>query len=1351
MAVSIDDVIKNITESGLLSVHELDSFMDGLPPHDKPVNALNFAEVLTRYGKLTQMQATAAYQGKAKGLILGDYVIMTQIGKGGMGQVYKARHRRMNRMVALKVLPPAATVSDTSVRRFRREVEMAARLTHPNIVTAYDANEHQGVHYLVMELVEGDNLSTAVKKNGVFSIDRALDVVIQAAEGLAYAHDMGIVHRDIKPSNLLIDKHGTVKILDLGLARVDHNDQADEDARDSLTQTNQVLGTVDFMSPEQSLNAREADHRADVYSLGCTFFRLLTGKNVYFGSTVIEKIVAHREKPVPSLREMRPDVSPELDAAFQRMLVKDPKKRTQTMRQVVADMQACLSAIVPAEPAPGTVKDDSKLASESGSHASATGQSRQSVTTPDHPPEPIEGSTIKPTEQPQPTEQEDLSINPPSAASEPLVPPEPPKTRMGLVIGLASALALVPLLVVLLAAPRPVVALHDRAAVISIAGDASRPVRPIPFAGEDAQGLVEWSGSNLVKVSRGGSAEALSSFFASDLPGAVGTGAGQSMLVSLAAYGMSDNGTPFLLASDFRDPDSAAGRVPLRSLLESLKALPTEWKVLILDAGPLPRDPRLGLLVNEFPRLLAEEVAATGDPKLWVLASYGPLETSNASAAWRKSLFAHFLDAGLRGQADLDANHSIDLEELARYVSSNVAEFVRIDTGGFDSQTPTLLWGGGKFAAAVSEEGKPAAVSPQDRARKIVVASVHTPAETARTSIPLQRNVVRLRGALERAWQLRDAWDARSGWNFTEYSPQFWRAFQEELIDYEWLLQSSPDLDDKSLGAIADTLEKDLVRLQDLLDDRKSTPLAKTAMAERLAAARPQVIVGVNDPSSIAMVPRFTWPEADPDVREVEGLARKLEEGLTKPKAAAGFPEFINSAGVRYGQMVELRAASRLLKRTPKLAWQTVEQALQTRGLGEQVAAATLRFGARTPAGEPWCPPWIRERVARADRLSHEADRELLYEPKIDEKEFLSKVLAAHQDYEQAWQDQAKVAPAMRLRNELLFRLPYYLRWHAATGLKSPETLRAGNQGPASEDLRQLIAHLKVLSGVGSLPSNEQLKVLEDETRALSALRSKIDRGLEGREIEPLAANPFAPGHLWRIRSLLATPLLSAPSRSKLVAALGGAAPSDYWFRPRKTDLAPIADPAPLAPADWQPLLIQAELEALRVELCDSFGDSASAGPSPVAASLQALKAAHEKFQAAPTESDAHLWLAYRKLGMDLKNWYRELPVTLNRENATLARFDLSKPADRVRWAAALDAMDFQLRFVDARDAEKTDGLRPAESIRQTQLQGLLLWQEERFLAAAAEARQVDIKYLRDMARVSRRQAEAIQAIPPRE
>ncbi len=1350
MAVSIDDLIKNITESGLLSVHELDSFMDGLPAHDKPSSALNFAEILTRYGKLTQMQATAAYQGKAQGLILGDYVIMTQIGKGGMGQVYKARHRRMNRLVALKVLPPAATVSDTAVRRFRREVEMAARLTHPNIVTAYDANEHQGVHYLVMELVEGDNLSTAVKKNGVFSVNRALDVVIQAAEGLAYAHDMGIVHRDIKPSNLLIDKHGTVKILDLGLARVDHNDQADEDARDSLTQTNQVLGTVDFMSPEQSLNAREADHRADIYSLGCTFFRLLTGKNVYFGSTVIEKIVAHREKPVPSLREMRPDVSPELDAAFQRMLVKDPKKRTQSMRHVVADMQACLSALVPAEPAPGTLKDDSKLTSDSGSHGSATGQSRQSVTTPDQPLEPVEGSTIKPAEQPQPTEQEDLSINPPSAASEPLVPPEPPKTRMGVVIGLASALALIPLLVVLLTAPRPVVALRDRVAVVSIAGDVSRPVRPIPFAGEDTQGLVEWSGSSLVKVSRGASADLLSSFFGSDLPGAVGTGAGQTMLVSLSAYGISDNGTPVLLASDFRDPDGAAGRVALRSLLENLKALPTEWKLLILDAGPLPRDPRLGLLVNEFPRLLAEEVAATGDPKLWVLASYGPLETSNASAAWRKSLFAYFVDAGLRGQADLDANHHIDLEELARYVSNNVAEFVRIDTGGFDTQTPTLLWGGGRLES-VSEADKAAAVSPLDRARKMIVASVHAPAEAARPAIPLQRNVVRLRGALERAWQLRDAWDARSGWNFTEYAPQFWRAFQEELIDYEWLLQSSPDLDDKALGVIADTLEKDLVRLQDLLDDRKSTPLAKTAMAERLAAARPQVIVGVNDPSSIAMVPRFAWPVADPDVREVEGLAKKLEEGLTKPKAAAGFPEFINSAGVRYGQMVELRAASRLLKRTPKLAWQTVEQALQTRGLGEQVAAATLRFGALAPEGEPWCPPWIRDRVARGDRLSHEADRELLYEPKIDEKEFLSKVLAAHQDYEQAWQDQAKVAPAMRLRNELLFRLPYYLRWHAATGLKSPETLRAGSQGPSSEDLRQLIAHLKVLSGVGSLPSDKQLKVLEEETRALSALRAQLDRGLEEREVDQLAATPFAPGHMWKIRSLLSTPLPSAPSRSKLVAALGGTAPSDYWFRPRKSELPPLAEPAPLVAADWQSLLIQAELETLRIDLCNSFGGGTSSGPSPVSAAFQALQAAHEKFQATPTESDAPLWLAYRKLGMELKNWYRELPVTLNRENAALGRFDLSNPADRARREAALDAMDFQLRFVDARDAEKTDGLRPAELIRQTQLQGLLLWQEERFLAAAADARQVDIKYLRDMARVSRRQAEVIQAVPPRE
>ncbi len=236
------------------------------------------------------------------GTQLGDYLISEAIGSGGGGQVYRAKHRHMGRDVAIKVLSQSASSNPSLARRFRREVRASAQLLHPNIVTAFDAGEYHDMLYLVMEYVDGESLFQLVRRNGPLSLGLATDYLLQAARGLAYAHDQGVIHRDIKPSNLMVDKAGHIKILDLGLARL--NAVAFPDTHDSisaeLTTHGTVIGTLGYISPEQISNARHVDLRTDIYSLGCTYHFLVTGRPPYSGA-LMETLFSAREGADPQL------------------------------------------------------------------------------------------------------------------------------------------------------------------------------------------------------------------------------------------------------------------------------------------------------------------------------------------------------------------------------------------------------------------------------------------------------------------------------------------------------------------------------------------------------------------------------------------------------------------------------------------------------------------------------------------------------------------------------------------------------------------------------------------------------------------------------------------------------------------------------------------------------------------------------------------------------------------------------------------------------------------------------------------------------------------------------------------
>jgi hypothetical protein len=346
MPLSLDQFARQLADSGLLTADEVGALLAAA----KPADAEQFARVLVKQKRLTPFQAQQAFAGKAKSLVLGNYVLLDKLGQGGMGMVLKAEHRRMKRVVALKVLSPAVTKTKALLQRFQREVQAAARLSHPNIVAAFDADEAAGTHYLVMEFVDGRDLATVIRQSGPLPVEQGVHCVLQAARGLEFAHRHGVIHRDIKPANLLLDSQGTVKILDMGLARI----EGDTGRQAELTNTGMVMGTVDYMAPEQALSTRNADGRSDIYSLGITLWALLAGRPAYNGDSLMARMLAHREAPLPSLVAALNERSPGitipglLDAVFHKMIAKHPAERYQSMTEVIATLEGLLRSESPA-------------------------------------------------------------------------------------------------------------------------------------------------------------------------------------------------------------------------------------------------------------------------------------------------------------------------------------------------------------------------------------------------------------------------------------------------------------------------------------------------------------------------------------------------------------------------------------------------------------------------------------------------------------------------------------------------------------------------------------------------------------------------------------------------------------------------------------------------------------------------------------------------------------------------------------------------------------------------------------------------------------------------------------------
>lgn len=339
---TLDDFLAMVAKSGVIEPARLESRLQPLRAAGRlPSYPPDMAEFLVREGVLTRFQADNFLQGKYLGFTLGKYKILDLLGSGGMSAVYLCEDKQRQRF-ALKVLPRALAKDPIILKRFYREARASAALDHPNIVRAYEAGQEQQQHYFVMEFVDGLSLQEMVKKNGRLGIPQAAGYIRQAAVGLQHAYEAGLVHRDIKPGNLLLDRHGTVKILDMGLSLFANDEES--------VLTKEVLGTLDYLAPEQAYDSHTVDVRADIYALGGSLYYLLTGHSPLVSDTLDPRVLAQQANRPRPLRELRPEVPAPLVALVEKMLAHDPRKRFATPAAVAA-------ALLPwADPA--TVRDE---------------------------------------------------------------------------------------------------------------------------------------------------------------------------------------------------------------------------------------------------------------------------------------------------------------------------------------------------------------------------------------------------------------------------------------------------------------------------------------------------------------------------------------------------------------------------------------------------------------------------------------------------------------------------------------------------------------------------------------------------------------------------------------------------------------------------------------------------------------------------------------------------------------------------------------------------------------------------------------------------------------------------------
>jgi serine/threonine protein kinase len=334
-AATVEGFLKTVLKSGLLNREQLQEALRDVPRglRDDP-RAL--ADHLIRKGKLSRFQASKILRGNGKGLLLGHYQILAPIGRGGMSTVYLARDERSGELVAFKMLPPSRWRNEERLlARFQREMELSRRVAHPHLAWTHECGFCLGVYYIAMEYIPGKNLSKTVAAEGPLKTPRAARLMAEVASGLEHAHNQGLIHRDLKPSNIMITPNDHAKVLDLGLA-LREGEQADESI---IGGQGYIVGTMDYIAPEQTTDATGVDGRADIYSLGCTLYFALTGQPPFPGGTSRDKVMRHRNETPTPLRQLAPETPAGFAELIERMMAKDAAQRPPSAAAVEEELR----------------------------------------------------------------------------------------------------------------------------------------------------------------------------------------------------------------------------------------------------------------------------------------------------------------------------------------------------------------------------------------------------------------------------------------------------------------------------------------------------------------------------------------------------------------------------------------------------------------------------------------------------------------------------------------------------------------------------------------------------------------------------------------------------------------------------------------------------------------------------------------------------------------------------------------------------------------------------------------------------------------------------------------------------